>query len=33
VSLVVDRGRITRIYSVHNPAKLTGLHSTAALGR
>ena len=33
VSLTVDGGRITRIYSVRNPAKLAGLDQVAALAR
>jgi RNA polymerase sigma-70 factor (ECF subfamily) len=33
VSLVVDNGRITRIYAVRNPHKLAGLHGIAALTR
>jgi RNA polymerase sigma-70 factor (ECF subfamily) len=33
VSVVIDRGRITRIYSVSNPHKLHGLSTAAALSR
>jgi RNA polymerase sigma-70 factor (ECF subfamily) len=33
VSLVVENGRITRIYAVRNPHKLAGLHGIAALTR
>ena len=33
VSLTVDGGRITRIYAIRNPAKLTGLDRVAVLAR
>lgn len=33
VSLVVEDGRITRIYAVRNPHKLAGLDGVAALTR
>ena len=33
VSLTVDGGRITRIYAIRNPHKLTGLDREAALSR
>jgi hypothetical protein len=33
VSLTVDGGRITRIYSVRNPEKLARLDEVAALAR
>jgi RNA polymerase sigma-70 factor, ECF subfamily len=33
VSLAVENGRITRIYAVRNPHKLTRLHGVAALSR
>jgi RNA polymerase sigma-70 factor (TIGR02957 family) len=33
ISMVVEGGRITRIYAVRNPAKLTGITSEATLSR
>jgi hypothetical protein len=33
VSLVVENGRVTRIYVVRNPRKLTRLHEPAELAR
>ena len=33
VSLTVEGGRITRIYAIRNPQKLTGLDKVAALTR
>jgi RNA polymerase sigma-70 factor (TIGR02957 family) len=33
ISMVVEGGRITRIYAVRNPAKLTGIASEATLSR
>ena len=33
VSLVVENGRVTRIYAVANPQKLTRLDEPAALAR
>ena len=33
ISLVVENGRISQIYAIRNPAKLTRLESETALGR